>query len=108
MKYKNLTDTFVAFSIPKEISGVVWYNVEPNNVIEVPDSEGWRAEAFGLIRVDKIKEIVKKTEKSEKYSKTDLMDMTKSEQASIIKGFGENNVPFLEKDRVNLILKIQK
>lgn len=60
IQYKNPKNRLISFS-----DGIRRYNAEPNGVIEVPDSEGWRAEAFGLIRIGaiaKIPVIIKKKE----------------------------------------------
>ena len=51
MKYKNKTDKFQSFSSPVANGGVRFYSAAPNEVIEVPDLEGWRAEKFGFEKV---------------------------------------------------------
>ena len=70
-KYKNQTDHFITFSIPQPDSSVVWLEANPNEVIEVPDLEGWRAEAWGLIKVEEAKkeEIKPKIVKPKKTKK---------------------------------------
>lgn len=46
--------------------------------------------------------------KPKKYSEKELFDMNKSKQVDILKSLGASKIPTLEKDRVKMILELQK
>jgi len=62
-----------------------------------------------LAKLDKQPEEVevKKVKAKKVLSKQEIFDLTKEEQKKIIKGFGFDKVPKLEKNRVELILANQ-
>ena len=51
MQFKNNTGKFVCFPVPQLDGSPKWYNFQPNEVLEVPDSEGWRAVSSGLTKL---------------------------------------------------------
>jgi len=53
MKFKNLTGSFKSFAIPLQDGSVRWVSASPNEVVDVPDNEAWRAVLKGLIKVEK-------------------------------------------------------
>ena len=76
MKYRNETEKFITFSIPQPNGSVVWLEAHPREIIEVPDLEGWRAEAHGLkkvisspIKVEEIKVLIESKPKKKKKGK---------------------------------------
>ena len=52
MIYRNISDSFKTFSIPMPNGSVRWYSAEPNGLIDIPESEGHRAIAFGFQKVE--------------------------------------------------------
>jgi hypothetical protein len=118
MKFKNLTGRLVSFSV---VSGETnrWYTVEQNGIIEVPDSEGWRAKASGLTPTsESIAKIEKKKEENRlekalekikglgKKARDEICEEydTPEEVISAIKK-GTFRVGGVDKDKKSLLLK---
>ena len=52
--------------------------------------------------------MIKRWQKKNIYTEKELFSMTKEKQIYLIISFGEENIPRLEKGRVELIIKLQK
>jgi hypothetical protein len=63
MKFKNTTGKLVSFSVSIGETNR-WFTVEPNGIVEVPDAEGWRAKASGLVPVSGDAKVEKKKEEN--------------------------------------------
>ncbi len=119
MKVKNVSGKVKHFKINKS-----WISIEHDEIIEVPDNVIEAEEGLEEVKEkieEKVKEfstipvhVDKKDDKKDeygKYSKTDIVDMKKSEQVDILKKMGvvEKIIKSLktEAQRVAKILKLQ-
>lgn len=59
VKYKNISDHFTIFAIPKEDGGAIFFNAPIGAIIEVPIGEEWRAKDAGLIPLEEVKPVIK-------------------------------------------------
>jgi len=112
MKYRNVSGSFKSFSIPRPTGTPVWVNAESKAIIDIPEDDGWRAEAFGFVRLDKLSikpvEVIEpKIEQPKKHTEKELAKMTKPQQKKLLKSLGAKSIPALERDRVALILELQ-
>ena len=80
-KFKNVSGKFNSFCIPLP-NGPFWINAEPNEIVEVPDAEAWRARASGFEAIEGKIEEKKPIEVPKKKDKL-------LEALSKIKGLGE-------------------
>ena len=83
MKFKNLSDLFKNFAIPQSDGSLKWVNMPPNEVMDIPDSEAWRARANGLSEIAESKPKPEAT----KPSKKKVEDILKK-----IKGLGKKAI----------------
>lgn len=52
-RFKNNTDHFISFAVPLPDGSSRWFSIPIREVIEVPDTEAWRAKANGLSEIGK-------------------------------------------------------
>jgi len=77
-------------------------------------AEEEKSDVKGEVPKEEVKPEVKKEEDTKlvepevkKLTKTELKDLSKKAQIDMIRGFGESNIPGLEGERVELLLKLQ-
>ena len=93
----------VSSSIGKFRKGII-YSIDSSKFDE-SIMEEIKPKEEGIPELKDIPEISEEIEID--LAKKELFKLNKKEQVSILKGFGAKKIPRLEKDRVNLILKLQ-
>lgn len=81
-------------------------HIYPGEEEDVPDNLYYKVKN----RIDKDNDLTKTTAKKRairKYTNEELYDMNKDAQVKLIKRYGIDKIPRLEKDRVKLLLKLQ-